>query len=129
MNEASGIVPAPAIIPPPMRAFLSRRNGPSPDQIIPSFDETVRSGIREIVEFKIVLGWQLSNCGFFLENQRQFFQFCNVLPVLINHLLPSFGQHRNPTFVKLVVFISKTLNQVRFDIIIVIEIFTIRGVL
>lgn len=42
MNEASGIVPAPAIIPPPMRAFLSRRNGPSPDQIIPSFDETVR---------------------------------------------------------------------------------------
>ena len=73
MNEASGIVPAPAIIPPPMRAFLSRRNGPSPDQIIPSFDETVRSGIREIVEFKIVLGWQLSNCGFFFRKSKTIF--------------------------------------------------------
>ena len=70
-----------------------------------------------------------SNCGFFLENQRQFFQFCNVLSILINDLLPSFRQHRNPTFIKLLVFISKKLNQVRFDIIIVIEIFTIRGVL
>ena len=26
----------------------------------------------------IVLGWQLSNCGFFLENQRQFFQFLEL---------------------------------------------------
>ena len=70
---------------------------------------------------------------FFLENQRQFFHgitlFCNVLPILINHLLPSFRQHHNPTFVKLVVFINKKLNQVRFNIIIVIEIFTIQGVL
>ena len=30
---------------------------------------------------------------------------------------------------KLLVFISKKLNQVRFDIIIIIEIFTIQGVL
>ena len=51
-----------------------------------------------------------------------------LLPVSINDLLPSFRKHRNPTFVKLVVFISEKLNQVRFDIII-IEIFTIQGVL
>ena len=52
-----------------------------------------------------------------------------MLPILINDLLPSFSQHHNPTFMKLVVFISKKLNQVRFDITIVIEIFTIQGVL
>ena len=52
------------------------------------------------------------------------------MPILINDLLPSFiRQHHNPMFIKLVVFISKKLNQVRFDIIIIIEIFTIRGVL
>ena len=45
------------------------------------------------------------------------------MSILINDLLPSFRQHHNPTFVKLVVFISKKLNQVRLDIIIVIEIF------
>ena len=50
-----------------------------------------------------------------------------MLPILINDLLPSFRQHHNPTFIKLLVFISKKLNQVRFDII--IEIFTIQGVL
>ena len=38
-------------------------------------------------------------------------------------------QHHNPTFIKLLVFISKKLNQVRFIIIIIIEIFTIQGVL
>ena len=44
--------------------------------------------------------------------------------------LPSFRQHHNPTFIKLLVFISKKLNQVRFDIIIIIiEIFIIQGVL
>ena len=52
-----------------------------------------------------------------------------MLPILINDLLPSFRQHRNPTFIKLLVFISKKLNQVRFDIIIIIEIFIIQGVL
>ena len=46
-----------------------------------------------------------------------------MLPIWINDLLPSFRQHHNPTFIKLVVFISKKLNQVRFDIIIIIEIF------
>ena len=51
-----------------------------------------------------------------------------MLPILINDLLPSFRQHHNPTFIKLLVFISKKLNQVRFDIIIIIEIFTIQGV-
>ena len=47
-----------------------------------------------------------------------------MLPILINDLLPSFRQHHNPTFIKLLVFISQKLNQVRFDIIIIIEIFT-----
>ena len=41
----------------------------------------------------------------------------------------SMGKHHNPTFIKLLVFISKKLNQVRFDIIIIIEIFTVQGVL
>ena len=50
------------------------------------------------------------------------------MPILINDFLLSFRQHHNPTFIKLLVFISKTLNQVRFDIIIIIEIFTIQGV-
>ena len=48
-----------------------------------------------------------------------------MLPILINDLLPSFRQHHNPSFIKLLVFISKKMNQVRFDIIIIIEIFTI----
>ena len=26
-----------------------------------------------LADFALILGWQLSNCGFFLENQRQFF--------------------------------------------------------
>ena len=50
------------------------------------------------------------------------------MPILINDLLPSFRQHHNPTFIKLLVFISKPLNQVPFGIIIIIEIFTIQGV-
>ena len=35
----------------------------------------MNKGIEEILLFRQiqVLGWQLSNCGFFLENQRQFF--------------------------------------------------------
>ena len=50
-----------------------------------------------------------------------------MLPILINDFLPSFRQHHNPTFIKLLVFISKKLNQIRFDIIIIVEIFTIQG--
>lgn len=48
--------------------------------------------------------------------------FNNVLPVVINDLLPSFRQHHILTFIKL----RKSVNQLRFYIMVVIEIVTIQ---
>ena len=54
--------------------------------------------------------------------------FSNILFILIDNLLPYFGEQYNSMFIKPLVLIVQKLNQVRYNIMNIIEMFTVQEV-